>query len=57
MYMGSPPCEIGTDCTDCNVQMVTEGSCTNTCMYARDGMCDDPRLGGTCASGTDCQVW
>lgn len=29
--------------------------CTNTCAYARDNVCDDPRGGNYCAMGTDCQ--
>eukprot|EP00752_Nemacystus_decipiens_P018630 g16704.t1 len=49
------PCEIGTDCTDCGVKFVAEGTCTNTCKHARDGHCDDPRAAGICFSGTDCQ--
>ncbi|CAM9563234.1 unnamed protein product, partial [Discosporangium mesarthrocarpum] len=55
MYAGAAPCEIGTDCTDCNVQVAPEGMCTNVCRHARDDTCDDPRLGGICPSGTDCQ--
>eukprot|EP01040_Poterioochromonas_malhamensis_P018008 gene18008-20887_t len=30
-------------------------SCTNTCMYPRDGVCDDPRGTKYCELGTDCQ--
>ena len=37
-------------------QFVAEGTCVNTCQHARDGYCDDPRSGGVCPSGTDCQV-
>jgi hypothetical protein len=32
-------------------------TCENTCIYARDGECDDPRAHSNyCALGTDCQV-
>lgn len=34
--------------------VVTE-SCVNTCPFARDGVCDDPREGNYCKLGTDCQ--
>lgn len=37
-------------------QFIAEGTCVNTCQHARDGYCDDPRSGGVCPSGTDCQV-
>eukprot|EP01034_Spumella_vulgaris_P024122 gene24122-30432_t len=30
-------------------------SCTNTCIYPRDGLCDDPRGTKYCELGTDCQ--
>jgi len=30
-------------------------SCTNTCIYPRDGVCDDPRGTKYCELGTDCQ--
>eukprot|EP00903_Cladosiphon_okamuranus_P014061 g13069.t1 len=54
-FNGMSPCEVGTDCTDCGVQYVAEGTCTNTCQHSRDGYCDDPRSSGVCPSGTDCQ--
>ncbi|CAM9570987.1 unnamed protein product, partial [Hapterophycus canaliculatus] len=54
-FNGMSPCEIGTDCTDCGVKYVAEGTCSNTCQHARDGYCDDPRASGVCPSGTDCQ--
>ena len=31
-------------------------TCSNTCIYARDGVCDDPRGANYCKIGTDCQV-
>jgi hypothetical protein len=60
-------CVEGTDCTDCGgVDAMIDyskplppgsdiESCTNTCVYARDGVCDDPRGENYCAIGTDCQ--
>jgi len=60
-------CVQGTDCTDCGgVDAVVdytkplpkdseEESCVNTCAYARDGICDDPRGANYCPLGTDCQ--
>eukprot|EP00611_Tribonema_gayanum_P014431 TRINITY_DN257_c0_g1_i8.p1 TRINITY_DN257_c0_g1~~TRINITY_DN257_c0_g1_i8.p1 ORF type:complete len:435 (+),score=111.00 TRINITY_DN257_c0_g1_i8:135-1439(+) len=50
-------CEVGTDCTDCNIPVVAEGTCANTCRHARDDQCDDEREGGQglCRLGTDCQ--
>eukprot|EP01034_Spumella_vulgaris_P023822 gene23822-30094_t len=30
-------------------------TCTNTCIYPRDGVCDDPRGTKYCELGTDCQ--
>jgi hypothetical protein len=57
-------CLEGTDCTDCGgVDAIIDYSkpdgtfetCTNTCPYARDGICDDPRGASYCALGTDCQ--
>ena len=43
-------CVEGTDCTDCGgVDAIVDYSksgveaCVNTCTYARDGVCDDPR--------------
>ena len=64
-------CLKGTDCTDCGgVDAIVEGdpfghfptgedgervTCTNTCPYARDGQCDDPRGANYCILGTDCQ--
>jgi len=53
---GIAACDPGTDCTDCGLKITEDGECTNTCLRtARDGVCDDPRVGGTCALGTDCQ--
>ena len=60
-------CVRGTDCTDCGgVDAIIDYSqppkpgsgaevCSNTCIYARDGVCDDPRGENYCALGTDCQ--
>jgi len=60
-------CVEGTDCTDCGgVDAVPDYtkpldpesgivSCTNTCIYPRDGVCDDPRGTKYCELGTDCQ--
>ena len=60
-------CLLGTDCTDCGgVDAIVDYSevseddeeavvCTNTCGYARDGQCDDPRGANYCILGTDCQ--
>merc|ERR1719487_446319 len=56
-------CLKGTDCTDCGgvdaigetPYGVPESGCTNTCPYARDGQCDDPRGANYCVLGTDCQ--
>mmetsp|Transcript_30114 Transcript_30114/g.37774 ORF Transcript_30114/g.37774 Transcript_30114/m.37774 type:complete len:926 (-) Transcript_30114:391-3168(-) len=51
------PCSPGTDCTDCGGIAVggNEPECENTCMFARDGYCDDPRANNLCKLGTDCQ--
>jgi hypothetical protein len=64
----SSACVKGTDCTDCGgVDAMTSiskapvpdsnniESCVNTCAYARDGVCDDPRGANYCKLGTDCQ--
>jgi hypothetical protein len=61
-------CAKGTDCTDCGgVDAIVKyhelapdpgsgaESCVNTCPYARDGVCDDPRGDNYCRLGTDCQ--
>lgn len=60
-------CVEGTDCTDCGgVDAIVDYSkapepdsgveaCTNSCPYARDGVCDDPRGANYCKLGTDCQ--
>jgi len=60
-------CVEGTDCTDCGgIDAVVDytkplepdsgvESCTNTCVYQRDGVCDDPRGTKYCEIGTDCQ--
>eukprot|EP01006_Ploeotia_vitrea_P031669 TRINITY_DN63986_c0_g1_i1.p1 TRINITY_DN63986_c0_g1~~TRINITY_DN63986_c0_g1_i1.p1 ORF type:complete len:941 (+),score=55.61 TRINITY_DN63986_c0_g1_i1:73-2895(+) len=61
-------CVEGTDCTDCGgVDAIIDWSeaaldpendlntCSNTCIYARDGVCDDPRGANYCKIGTDCQ--
>jgi hypothetical protein len=57
-------CVQGTDCTDCGgVDAIIDYSqpldpdsgfeeCTNTCMYARDGICDDLRGTQYCELGT-----
>lgn len=56
-------CVSGTDCTDCGgVDAVVDYSlpldpksgiepCVNTCMYPRDGVCDDPRGSNYCELG------
>ena len=55
-------CLKGTDCTDCGgVDALMDYSepaddeyaetCVNTCQYARDGVCDDPRGNMKCALG------
>ena len=62
-------CVEGTDCTDCGgVDAIIDWSeaiadpeneinvCSNTCIYAADGVCDDPRGANYCKMGTDCQV-
>merc|ERR1712072_1178837 len=50
---------MGTDCQplhgDATKKEAEPVECDNTCAYARDGFCDDPRQGGECALGTDCQ--
>jgi len=60
-------CVEGTDCTDCGgVDAIIDyskplgpdsgyESCVNTCIYPRDGVCDDPRGTKYCELGTDCQ--
>mmetsp|Transcript_11423 Transcript_11423/g.25678 ORF Transcript_11423/g.25678 Transcript_11423/m.25678 type:complete len:974 (+) Transcript_11423:134-3055(+) len=60
-------CVQGTDCTDCGgVDAIIDyskplgagsgyDSCVNTCIYPRDGVCDDPRGTKYCELGTDCQ--
>jgi hypothetical protein len=60
-------CVEGTDCTDCGgvdaqidySKPLPAGSsidpCSNTCVYARDGVCDDPRGENYCSLGSDCQ--
>jgi len=60
-------CLEGTDCTDCGgVDAIVDytkppapdsgiETCVNTCPYARDGVCDDPRGANYCKLGTDCQ--
>jgi len=61
------PCVEGTDCTDCGgVDAIIDYSrplspdsgvtiCDNTCIYPRDGVCDDVRGTKYCELGTDCQ--
>jgi hypothetical protein len=46
-------CVRGTDCTDCGgvEKVVSDKICTNDCVYAMDGVCDDPRGFGYCALG------
>ena len=52
-------CVKGTDCGGVDALPLPPGSkvdpCTNTCVYARDGVCDDPRGESNCGIGTDCQ--
>jgi len=63
-------CVEGTDCTDCGgVDAIVDytklpepsensqniETCTNSCPYSRDGVCDDPRGANYCKLGTDCQ--
>jgi hypothetical protein len=60
-------CVQGTDCTDCGgVDAIIDytkipdpasgvETCTNTCAYARDGVCDDPRGANYCKLGEDCE--
>ncbi|KAJ8598836.1 hypothetical protein CTAYLR_008534 [Chrysophaeum taylorii] len=57
-------CPVGTDCTDCQprggdawLKEVPDATCDNTCVYARDGYCDDGRdnMPAYCDTGTDCQ--
>lgn len=60
-------CVEGTDCTDCGgVDAIIDYTkpldpelgievCSNTCIYPRDGVCDDPRGTKYCELGTDCQ--
>lgn len=56
-------CPPGTDCTDCGgidkivpvpVSTVSVGHCTNTCMFRKNGVCDDIRGTKKCDLGTDC---
>ena len=52
-------CEVGTDCTDCSAARIAAlnnptDKCDNTCIWAKDGSCDDARTSGPCALGTDC---
>ncbi|CAM9840870.1 unnamed protein product, partial [Heterosigma akashiwo] len=51
------PCDPGTDCTDCGGLRAGDSApeCENTCMFARDGYCDDPRGNDLCKAGSDCQ--
>ena len=62
-------CVEGTDCTDCGgvdaivdyTKLVNDPksgvvACDNSCPYARDGVCDDPRGANYCKLGSDCQV-
>jgi hypothetical protein len=50
---GVTACVRGTDCTDCGgvEKVVSAKICTNDCVYAKDGVCDDPRGFGYCALG------
>jgi hypothetical protein len=57
-------CVQGTDCTDCGgVDAIIDYDnaphdvvvCSNTCIYSRDGVCDDSRNTNYCELGTDCQ--
>lgn len=58
------PCVKGTDCTDCGgvdaaavkdysqpLDDETAETCVNTCSFARDGVCDDPRGTMYCSIG------
>ncbi len=48
-------CDFGTDCTDCGPRVLS--GCTDTCLFAYDGECDDGRPGSVtslCTPGTDC---
>jgi nitrogen fixation protein FixH len=53
-------CDLGTDCDDCSAAAVAglnnaqAAKCDNSCIWARDGSCDDARAAGPCALGTDC---
>ena len=47
-------CAAGTDCTDCGGVLVAPSSCDNSCKFAHDGHCDDPRGTDVCQLGTDC---
>ncbi|CAM9186124.1 unnamed protein product [Ectocarpus fasciculatus] len=55
IMVNAPSCPLGTDCTDCGLEVVEDGRCTNTCRFARDGVCDDRRATGLCPDGADCQ--
>lgn len=39
------PCDIGGDCLDCGVrnESYTIGICTDSCVFANDGVCDEER--------------
>ena len=59
-YGGTGACDIGTDATDCllEVQSTTAlptGNGDNSCDYANDAECDEARYGGGgyCVDGTD----
>jgi hypothetical protein len=57
---GAPVCDPGTDCDDCSAAAVNalnnpSDRCDNTCSWSKDGVCDDARVKGPCALGTDCQ--
>mmetsp|Transcript_15349 Transcript_15349/g.58412 ORF Transcript_15349/g.58412 Transcript_15349/m.58412 type:complete len:926 (-) Transcript_15349:233-3010(-) len=47
-------CEVGTDCTDCGGVHKSVHTCDNTCEFAKDYVCDDPRGTGLCELGSDC---
>lgn len=56
-------CRVGTDCTDCGGEITAKPSivCENTCVYRRDGVCDDTRGLGYCALGafwfcSECEI-
>eukprot|EP00968_Pinguiococcus_pyrenoidosus_P009567 scaffold743_cov267-Pinguiococcus_pyrenoidosus.AAC.6 len=47
-------CDPGTDCTDCGGTLKSVHTCDDTCKFAMDFVCDDPRGTGLCELGSDC---